>query len=89
MSQLSRQKVENINNAKADVLSNTSGYRVMDLEILSGVIRGLKCPNSNTGCDGELLKGLAYELAIECQCGYSSQFYTSQSSSRQSFDINK
>ena len=34
-------------------------------------------------------KGLAYEMVIECQCGYSSQFYTSQSSSRQSFDINK
>ena len=35
---VSSKKVENINNAKADVLSNTSGYRIMDLEILSGVI---------------------------------------------------
>ena len=92
---VSSKKVEKITNANVDILPKTSGYRIVDLEILCDVIKGLKCPN--TGCQGELVlsenmknkKGLASEMIIECQCMYSSKFYTSQSIDRQSFDVNK
>ena len=37
----------------------------------------------------EKKKGLASLLIVKCHCGYSHEFYTSSSSSHQSFDINK
>ena len=69
-----------------------SGYRFIDLEILN-VMKILCCP----ACYGTLelveniekKKGLASLLIVKCHCGYSHAFYTSSSSSHQSFDINK
>ena len=37
----------------------------------------------------KIKKGLANELVIGCDCRYNSSFYTSQSFSKQSFDVNK
>ena len=82
--------VKDINDAK-----RLCGYRFMDLDILSAVVKRLNCHINE--CEGGLVltensknkKELAGELVIGCDCRYNSSFYTSQSFSKQSFDVNE
>ena len=54
-SSVSSRKVEPIIYESAYTIDGISGYRLMDLEILSNVIKGLKCPNTDYCDEGELM----------------------------------
>ena len=90
---ISSEKVHPINIPYVTNREDVSGYRFIDLEILNNVMKIMCCP----ACYGALelveniekKKGLASLLIVKCHCGYSHEFYTSSSSSHQSFDINK
>ena len=72
-----------------------SGYRIIDLEILSIVFTTFLCPS----CDKQKLKlsengskkkGLASLLYVQCKaCNFIHEFYTSSASAHQSYDVNK
>ena len=71
-----------------------SGYRIIDVELLSQVIKVLSCPE----CKNDELalhenfsekQGFASLLYIHCTCGYKKEFRTSRTySCKQSFDVN-
>ena len=70
-----------------------TGNRIIDMDILSTVIKNLICPEckQNNVSLREILKkkkGLASYLIISCICGYEKPFYTSKQVGK-SFDINK
>ena len=74
---------------------NITGYRFIDVEILTDVFALLCCPECKTNSSLKLhenfmmKKGLASMLELKCnKCGYKSKFYTSKQCDR-SFDINR
>jgi len=81
--------------------SHSTGNRIMDMEVLSGVIESLNCPECNTARvklheNFSEKKGLASKLVLKCCCGFEKQFYTSKEHKQsgiqgggRGFDINK
>ena len=90
----SEKKIENIQVASTPAnKEQITGYRLVDMEILSFIFNELGCPEC---CKCELYfgetffkkKGLASCLLLTCKnCCYSKEFYTSVSNDS-SFDIN-
>lgn len=73
---------------------NITGYRFMDMEILSDIIKTLCCPE----CRNQRLElkenfsnkqGLASCLVVVCACGYTHPYHTSRSCGKKGFDINR
>ena len=71
-----------------------TGYRFVDVEILSDMITFLCCPNCKSS--GLMLhenfskkKGFASLLLIKCECGFEKEFYSSQPASAKTHDINR
>ena len=74
-----------------DIVTNTpkqsdikiTGYRLIDVEILSELMGVLCCPECKT-CGLKLhenfaaKKGFASNLQLKCECGFQKQFYTSK-----------
>ena len=92
-SSVSSSKVENISDS---IINNPiSGYRLIDMELLSSMFSGLLCPECYA-CTLTLSdvpskkKGLASLLTIKCSsCGHSVESYTSKISTKdKTFDIN-
>ena len=73
---------------------NITGYRIMDVEILSDIFCELNCPSCNTNKLKlhERLnqkKGLASLLVLNCnECDYEREFYSSQLCRDKFFDVN-
>ena len=74
---------------------NTTGYRYMDMEILSSIFSTLLCPECSLD-NLELIeinfqeKGAASALTLICNCGYEKQLYTSpRVKNCTAFDINR
>ena len=91
---VSSQKLQFIDVSTPKQSEPLNGNRIIDMEILSKVFEVLNCPV----CDRSHLKlnermsmkmGLAYLLYVQCECGYSYDFYTSKSSAHNTYDINK
>ena len=70
-----------------------TGNRIVDMEILDGIIKTLHCPECNT----DRLKlyecfkrkqGFASMLKLKCRCGFEKVFYTSKQQGK-GFEINK
>ena len=91
----SAKKIQPIEASSPTAHESITGYRIVDMEILSSVFSLLSCPS----CDGKSVfnlsdivserKGLASHLLLKCKmCSYSHEFYTSRSNDC-SFDINK
>ena len=90
----SEKKIQNIAvTSTPDNKERITGYRLVDMEILSFVFSALGCPECckcelNLGETFLKKKGLASCLLLTCKnCGYSKDFYTSVSNDN-SFDIN-
>ena len=90
---ISSKKVHSITSSSINEVETVCGYRFIDLEILNNVFQLLCCPTCHGALqlfeNSEKKKGLASFLSVKCHCGFSHDFYTSTSSSHQSFDINK
>lgn len=76
-------KIENIESSFTFNVNTTTGYRLIDLEVLSNVFKRVICPE----CQGQGMTlvekekkkhGLSSCLCLECLCGYSLDFYTSR-----------
>ena len=85
------QKVEHIQSPRKD--NSLSGYRLIDLNILSQIFNVLSCPTCESGSlelheDSNKKHGLS-NLFLKCsKCEYRSDFFTSSQVGR-SFEVNK
>lgn len=91
----SQSKVEEIETETIKHTDNITGNRIIDMEILSDVMKTLCCPQCNNNrlrLNEKFSKkqGFASLLSLKCRsCGYVKEFYTSKQHEGKRFDINK
>ena len=94
-SSASSDKVKHIETSGIDIAETTlSGYRFMDVGILSDIIHSFACPEC---CQSTLRlqehiskqKGFSMFMSVVCQCGYSKHFHSSKTANKSKrYDIN-
>ena len=93
---ISHAKVLNIDSStplKQKGKVKVSGYRFMDVEILSVVFESLCCPDCKTSrltLKENIIqkKGLAILFQVTCKCGYKKEFYNSKYCGK-AYDVNR
>lgn len=96
ISSASAKKIQPIEASTPTASESITGYRYVDMEILSSVFSLVSCPLCGGKSTLKLLdvvperKGLSSLLSLKCKsCSYLHEFYTSRSNDYHSFDINK